>query len=69
MSTFIVGFKNGSRTFVDELDIFHAISKLNQDGHRYDIAFIIEKGQESQVTKLFIDAIHSGEMLKQKERE
>ena len=49
MSCFTVYFKEGGYTKVSALDMFHAMSELNQRGHRYDVAFIIEDGQEQKL--------------------
>lgn len=50
MTSYIVGLTIDDKLrFYDELDMVHLTSKLNQQGFRYSIAFIIEEGKEDRV--------------------
>ena len=51
MSTFIIGFKNGRVEEVKTNDIIWLTSELNQKGHHYDIAFIINSDDIVLATK------------------
>ena len=52
MANFFIYFKDGGYTSMSDLDMFRVLSELNQKGHRYDIAFIFEQGQEDKLIEI-----------------